>query len=144
MENGQDGIVTQERSIVRDFKDPVTWRFARNLRAKVYAICNRFPTEETFALSSQMPRAAISVSANIAEGKGRFSYQENIQYCRQSRGSVYELREHLTSAFDAGYITQSEDAEIDALAVSVTKLINAYMRSTRSKKQKSEASRERV
>jgi len=135
MENGQDGIVTQERSIVRDFQDPVTWRFARNLRAKVYAICNRFPREETFALSSQMRRAAVSVSANIAEGYGRFSYQENIRYCRQSRGSVYELREHPTRAFDAGYTTQSEYAEIDALAV-----INAYMRSTRSKKQKSEAS----
>jgi four helix bundle protein len=86
-----------------------------------------------------MRRAAVSVSANIAEGYGRFSYQENIQYCRQSRGSVYELREHLTSAFDAGYITQSEYAEIAALAVN-----NAYMRSTRSKKQKSEASGERV
>jgi len=144
MENGQDGIVTQERSIVRDFKDPVTWRFARNLRAKVYAICNCFPKEETFALSSQMRPAAISVSANIAEGYVRFSYQENIHYCQQSRGSVYELREHLTSALEAGYITQSEYAEIDRLAVSVTKLINAYIRSTRSTKQKSEASGERV
>jgi four helix bundle protein len=110
MENGPDGIVAQERSIVRDFQEPVTWRLARNLRAKVYGICNRFPKEETFALSSQMRRAAVSVSANIAEGCVRFSYQENLPYCRQSRGSVYELREHLTSAFDAGYITQSEYA----------------------------------
>ena len=68
MENGQDRIVTQERAIVRDFKDPVTWRFARNLRAIDYAIGKRFPKEETFARSSQMRRAAISVSANIAEG----------------------------------------------------------------------------
>jgi four helix bundle protein len=140
MENGQEGNVTQRQSTLRDFKDLVTWRFARNLRGKAYAICNRFPKAETFALSSQMRRAAISVGANIAEGYGRFSYQQNIQYCRQSRGSVYELRDHLTGALDAGYIAQSEYAEIDALAVSVTKLINGYIRSTRSKKQKAGAS----
>jgi four helix bundle protein len=136
MENGQEENASRKQLIVRDFKDLVTWRFARNLRAKVYSICKGFPKGETFALSSQMRREAISVSANIAEGYGRFSYQENIQYCRQSRGSAYELRDHLTNALDARYTTQSEYAEIDALAISVTKSINGYIRSTRSKKLK--------
>jgi four helix bundle protein len=140
MENGKEKTAVQERPAIRDFKDLVAWRSARNLRAMVYRTCNRFPKTEVFALSSQMRRAAISVSANIAEGYGRFSYQENIQFCRQSRGSVYELRDHLTSALDAGYITQTEYAEMDALAISVTKLINGYIRSTRLRKRNADAS----
>jgi len=86
-----------------------------------------------------MRRAAVSVTANLAEGYGRFSYQENIQFCRQSRGSVYELRDHLTTALDAGYITPDEYKENDLRAVSVVKLINGYIRATRLRKLQADA-----
>jgi hypothetical protein len=71
-----------------------------------------------------MRRAAVSTTANIAEGFGRYSYQENIQFCRQSRGSVYELRDHFTTALDAGYISQEEFAVLEEQAMSVIKLLN--------------------
>jgi four helix bundle protein len=141
MENREERAPGQRKPTVPDFKDLVAWRSARNLRATVYTICNRFPKAETFAVASQMRRAAVWVSANIAEGYGRFSYQENIQFCRQSRGSVYELRDHLTSALDAGYITKAEYGEMDAMALSVIKLINGYIRSTRLRKRDAEESR---
>jgi len=139
MENGEEQTSAQKMPSVRDFKDLIAWRSARDLRAKIYRICIRFPKTEIFALSSQMRRAAVSVTANIAEGYGRFSYQENIQFCRQSRGSVYELRDHLTSSLDAGYITQEEYMELDSMALSVVKLINGYIRATRLRKQNAEA-----
>ncbi len=82
-----------------------------------------------------MRRAAVSVTANLAEGYGRFSYQENMQFCRQSRGSLYELRDHLTTALDAGYITQEEYTRYDGQAISVAKLINGYIRATRLRQQ---------
>ena len=82
---------------VRDFTDLETWQLARELRRDIYQVCKSFPREETFGLTSQIKRAAISVTANIAEGFGRFSYQENIQFSRQSRGSIYEVRDHLTA-----------------------------------------------
>jgi len=119
---------------IRDFKYLTTWKAARILRASIYRMCKRFPKDETFGLGSQMRRAAVSITANLAEGYGRFSYPENIQFCRQSRGSAFELRDHLTTALDAGYITAEEYKEHDLQAICVVKLINGYVRATKQRK----------
>jgi four helix bundle protein len=116
-------------SLVRDFTDLETWQLARELRRGVYAACKSFPRDEAFGLSSQIKRAASSVTANIAEGFGRFSYQENIQFCRQSRGSVYEVRDHLITS-DEGFLAKDKLNELDAKAISVIKLLNGYIRAT--------------
>jgi four helix bundle protein len=121
-------------SQIRDFTDLNAWKTARILRACVYNISKRFPRQEAFALCSQIRRAAVSVTANLAEGYGRFSYQENIQFCRQSRGSAYELRDHLTTVLDAGYISPKEYKQLDHQAVAVLKLINGYIRATKQRK----------
>jgi four helix bundle protein len=121
----------ESKSEVRDFTDLVVWQAARDFRKKIYLACRGFPKQETFELSSQMRRAAVSITANLAEGYGRFSYQENMQFCRQSRGSVYEIRDHLTTALDAGYITSEQCKQLDLHAISVIKLINGYLRATR-------------
>ena len=71
------------------------------------------------------------MTANIAEGFGRYSYQENIQFCRHSRASVYELRDHFTTALDAGYISKEEYAELNEQAVAVIRLLNGYIRATK-------------
>jgi len=84
-------------------------------------------------LSSQLRRAAISITANIAEGFGRYSYQENIQFCRQARGSAFEVRDHLTTAFDQNYITPELYEKADALAQRVVQTLNGYIRSTRAR-----------
>ncbi len=139
MENGRTGNTVVVKRGVSAFTDLDTWKSARVLRSRIYSMCARFPKQETYELCSQMRRAAVSVTANLAEGYGRFSYQENIQFCRQSRGSVYELRDHLTTALDAGYITPEEYGENDRQAVSVIKLINGYIRATRQRKLQVEA-----
>jgi four helix bundle protein len=86
-----------------------------------------------------MRRAAVSVTANLAEGYGRFSYQENMQSCRQSRGSVYEIRDHLTTALDAGYINPEQYKQFDLQAISIIKRINGYLRSTKERQAQSGA-----
>ena len=115
---------------VRDFKDLLVWKLARELRVQIYVLVRNFPPEERFALNTQMRRAAQSIGANIAEGFGRYSYRENIQYCRQARGSAFEVRDHLVTAVDAEFITQEEYAQSDALAQRVIQTINGYIRST--------------
>jgi four helix bundle protein len=85
---------------VHDFTDLQVWQLARELRRAVYAVCLSFPADERFTLAQQLRRATISVTANIAEGFGRYSYQENIQFCRLARGSAYEVRDHLITATD--------------------------------------------
>ena len=137
MENGQEPVNQSGLKRIRDFTDLETGRFARRLRVEVYRISQGFPRNETFALASQIRRAAVSMTANIAEGFGRYSYQENIQFCRQSRGSVCELRDHFTTALDAEYITKEQYSVLDRQAISVIKLINGYIRSTKGRKDSS-------
>ena len=125
---------------VRDFTDLDVWKMARKLRSEVYRICKTFPKDETYALISQMRRTAISVTANIAEGYGRYSFQENIQFCRQSRASVYELRDHCITSLDSGYLSKEAFDELNATSISVIKLLNGYIRATRTRQQNAKKS----
>ena len=129
----------ESKSEVRDFTDLVVWQAARAFRKNIYLVCRGFPKQETFELSSQMRRAAVSVTANLAEGYGRFSYQENSAVLQAKPGSVYEIRDHLTTALDAGYITPEQYKQFDLQAISVVKLINGYVRATKQRQLQSPA-----
>ncbi len=123
------GLVPGKKAI-RDFKDLEVWRAARTLRCEVYKLSLLLPDYEKFGLASQLRRAAASVTANIAEGFGRFGYQENAQMCRQARGSVYEIRDHLTTCVDQCYVRLEEAQSLDRLAQRVAQMLNGYVRST--------------
>jgi four helix bundle protein len=133
MENSEAAAPRTGKKI-SDFTDLDTWKHARRLRQEVYSATVNFPAHEKYGLSGQIKRAASSVTANLAEGYGRYSYQENVQFCRQSRGSLYELRDHLTTALDAGYIQQQKYEELEAMAMSAIRLVNGYIRATRNLK----------
>lgn len=74
-----------------------------------------------------MLRAARSTTHNIAEGFGRFHYQENIQFCRISRGSLYELKDHLICSLDEGFIASEEYKKGLELIDKSTALLNGYV-----------------
>ena len=115
---------------ITDFTDLEVWKAARELRREVYKLVLTFPDFEKFGLASQMRRAAASVTSNIAEGFGRFGYQENAQFCRQARGSLYELRDHLITCVDEGYLKEGEAKTLGAMTQRVAQLLNGYLRST--------------
>ena len=115
---------------VRDFKDLDVWKLAGNLRVLIYGLLKKLPVEERFARNSQLRRAVQSIGANIAEGFGRYSYQENIQVCRQARGFACEVRDHLVTALDGNFIFNAERQEADGLAQRVIQALNGYIRST--------------
>lgn len=106
------------------------WKAARDLRHESYKLAKALPDIEKFSMASQIRRAASSVTANLAEGFGRYGYQENAQSCRLVRGSLFELRDHLTTCVDEGYLSATEGKKLDALAQSVGRLLNGYLRST--------------
>jgi len=108
--------------------DLQAWKLARELRMRVYEISKKFPPEERHVLTSQIRRAAVSVTANLAEGYGRYSYQENSQFCRQSRASAYELRDHLTTALDQEYVSKEIWLETESLARRVIQVVFARLR----------------
>jgi four helix bundle protein len=115
---------------IRDFKDLEVWKAAKSFRHELYGLAKALPDIEKYGLASQIRRAAASVTANIAEGFGRYGYQENAQACRQARGSLYELRDHLTTCVDEGYLSAAEGKRLDDLAQAAGRLLNGYLRST--------------
>jgi len=126
---------------VCNFKHLDAWKLARALRILIYSLLKKLPVEERFALNSQLRRALQSIGANLAEGFGRYSYQENIQFCRQARGSAFEVRDHLVTAADAKFISETEYAEADALAQRVIQVVNGYIRSTSKRQAESRKAR---
>jgi four helix bundle protein len=88
----------------------------------------RLPSEERFDLGSQMRRAVVSCTANISEGYGRFHYQENIQFCRISRGSMYETQDHLITCIDNKYISKEIYDKIWKLSMNAIKVLDGYIR----------------
>jgi four helix bundle protein len=109
------------------FEDLEVWQLARELRKEMSSLVKTFPSDERYRLCDQMIRASRSVTANIAEGYGRYHYQENIQYCRQSRGSLFELTDHLTVALDEGYISDDLFSERKEKTFVVIKKLNGYI-----------------
>ena len=115
---------------IKDFTDLEVWRAARQLRIEMYKLAQTLPDVERFGLASQLRRAAVSVTANLAEGYGRYGYQENAQHCRQARGSLYELRDHLITCVDQGYLSPADGKKLDTIARRVIQMVNGYLRST--------------
>ena len=99
-------------------------------------LIKKFPKEEKFGLSDDMKRAARSTTHNIAEGFGRFHYQENIQFCRQSRGSLHELIDQLITAKDDRYIHNDEYTEGRELISKALALVNGYINYLSKKKER--------
>lgn len=91
------------------------------------------PKTEQFNLGSQIRRAAISTTANIAEGYGRFHYQEGIQFFRIARGSLYELKDHLISCFELSLIDEVLKNEGLNLIETAKKQLNGYINYIKSK-----------
>jgi four helix bundle protein len=104
MYNGTDKeiFLVEEKSLVynssKDFTTLFAWEKCNEVKLYFYnTIVPNLPKEEIYNLIAQIKRAAISITANIAEGYGRFHYKESIQFYRISRGSLYELKDYLLS-----------------------------------------------
>ncbi|MTI88539.1 MAG: four helix bundle protein [Balneolaceae bacterium] len=103
------------------------WKSARKLRINISACVAELPYDEKFRLRDQLLRSSRSIAANIAEGHGRFHYQENIQFCRVARGSLYETIEHLTCAMDEQFISKTQFDELNDQLLHCLKILNGYI-----------------
>ncbi len=129
----------KERNI-RTFGDLEVWQYCRKLRIELTKLANGLPADEKYRLTDQIIRASRSVTNNVSEGYGRFHYQENIEFCRQSRGSLYELIDHLIISCDEGHISQTDLDQHKGRCIRGIQLLNGYIRFLQ--KQKEETVRE--
>ena len=111
-----------------DFRDLDVWKRCQAIRKKIWDLCKDFPGEEKYRLSDQMIRASRSSTACIAEGYGRYHYQENIQFCRQSRGSLYELIDHIGVAFECEYIDDKHAESLIQEIKQAIRILNGYIK----------------
>jgi four helix bundle protein len=91
----------------KDFTTLAAWKYARELKIFFYVqVLPKIHSEEKLTLGHQIRKTLISITANIAEGYGRFHYKEGIQFYRVSRASLYELKDHLITCYDLNYINR--------------------------------------
>lgn len=113
---------------LKSFEELDSWKACTKVRRCISELVKKYPKSEQFSLVDDMKRAARSTTHNIAEGFGRFHFQENIQFCRISRGSLYELIDQLITSLDEGYITNEEYEKGRELIEKALILLNGYIR----------------
>ena len=111
----------------RSFEDLEVYKAAREYRKKIYQLIKELPAEEKYNLAGQMRRAALSLTNNIAEGHGRYHFQENIQFCRISRGSLMELIDDLNACIDGKYSSVDYLEELKKEGYKINKMLNGYI-----------------
>ena len=113
----------------KHFYELPVYKCCRSFRKKISEIARKhFPKSEDFLLKSQVLDASRSLTANIAEGFGRFHYQENIQFCRTARGSLDETIEHMIIAYDEKYITKEMLNDINKEYKECLKQLNSFIK----------------
>lgn len=114
------------------FKDLKIWQKSRFLVAEAYKLTQIFPKEELFGLSSQIRRAAVSVSSNIAEGCGRDTEPQLAQFLDISMGSLCELETQFIIAYDLNFIKEEQLNHIINLIIELQLMMQSFKIKVRS------------
>ncbi|MEY4539701.1 MAG: hypothetical protein RLZZ306_1458 [Bacteroidota bacterium] len=112
---------------MQSFYDLEVWKKSRELKKKISLLVKTFPIEERYRLSDQIIRSSRSVTANISEGYGKYTYKETKQFCIHSRGSLNETLNHLIDAFDEKYISNEQLLNFKNEIEECLKLLNGYI-----------------
>jgi four helix bundle protein len=121
------------------YRDLVVWQKAKQLSLAVYRLTKAFPREEIYGLTSQLRRAAVSVVSNIAEGQGRNTIGEFLQFLGHARGSLSELQTQLEIASELGYIKPTDFEKIEDEAEHVRAMILRLIESLQAKSRSAKA-----
>jgi len=125
---------TPDGSGFRTFEDLEVYKAAREFRKKMYGVARRLPDFEKFGLASQIRRAAVSLTNNMAEGHGRYHFADQVRFFLGSRGSLQELVDDINVCNDEKYLEGDEITELKGEAWRVLGLINGYLRYLRDRK----------
>src|SRR5215208_1760808 len=92
---------------VQSYRDLIVWQKSVDFIDEIYRLSRKFPEDERYAMMMQIRKAAVSISSNIAEGSGRFTSRDYLNFLSQSRGSVKESESHLLVATRLDFITEA-------------------------------------
>ena len=114
---------------ISSYKYLIVWQKALDLVTEVYAATSGFPRKEMFGLTSQLRRSAVPVPSNVAEGQGRATKGEFIQFLSHARGSLYELETQIVIAGRLGYLLAEREHALAARAEEVARILNGLLTS---------------
>lgn len=117
--------------MISEFTDLTVWQKGHQLVLAVYRLNHSFPPVEKFGLGDQIRRAVVSITSNIAEGFGRHTIKEKLQFYYQSHGSLTEVKNQLIIAKDLKYISLSQYTQVFDLVIEVQKLLLGLITKTK-------------
>ena len=118
---------------VKNYRELIVWQKAMDLVEEIYRTTRAFPKEETYGLTIQLRRAAVSIPSNIAEGQGRYTTGDFVRFLSIANGSLRELETQVTIAGRLHYIGKNEETTIIESAAEVGRLLNGLIRSLKNK-----------
>lgn len=116
---------------IESFTDLNVWKEGHKLVLMIYKITKNFPKEETYSITDQMRRAAASITANIAEGFGRQTYKEKVQFYYIAKGSLSELKNFILIAKDVGYLSEKDFELLVEQSNIVDRLLQGFIRKSK-------------
>ena len=116
-----------ENKKVESFKDLFVWQKGIELVNNVYKATKKFPKDELYCLTSQIRRSAISIPANIAEGWGRGTTKNYLQFLDIARGSLFELDTLIIIANNQEYLKTENCSEIENKINEIGRMLNALI-----------------
>ena len=119
--------------MIHNYKDLHVWKRSVAFTTELYKLTAGFPETERYGLISQIRRAAISIPANIAEGWGRGSTREYVQFLTIARGSLMELEAHLIVGCNLTFLTQNELRVASKTIEEIGKMLNGLMGALKSR-----------
>ena len=126
-------VILKTRNKINSFEDLEAWQVSHNFVLEIYKTTKLFPKDELYCLTSQLRRAALSITSNIAEGFSRYHYKDKVRFYYNARGSLSEVRNCLILSKDLGYIKGKSKVLLDKTE-RVLKLINGLIRSIEKQK----------
>ena len=114
---------------ISSYNDLIVWQKSVSLVTEIYKATSTFPREETFGLTSQLRKSAVSIPSNIAEGQGRATKGEFVQFLANARGSLFELKTQVHIAGALGFLTSQCADQLTQGADKVGRLLNGLIRS---------------
>lgn len=120
-----------ENKKITTFEDLAAWQSSRELGLFVYRKTQQFPKDELFALTSQLRRATVSITSNIAEGFSRNSKADRVHFYTMARGSLTEVQSQMIFSHDLEYITAEDYSDFRARSITTHKLITGLINATK-------------
>ena len=112
---------------VKNYRDLIVWQRAMQLVEEAYILARKLPKEETYALSDQIRRSAVSVPSNIAEGQGKETTKDFVHYLSIAKDSVFELETQLMIGMRLNFFSEEETQRAMALSGEVGKMLNSII-----------------